>query len=134
MTKHVVLIVLVARVIHANAAPLIPPELVGEWVLESSDFDRVVRAGGLAIQAIYITAHGAGIGVSAPTTIGVKLTVVYDAAARILTVSVGREKPCDLRYDATLKTLKVVKAEFCEEFTFVRGRKQNPDHILEMLK
>ena len=91
-------------------------------------------AGGMGIYAIYITTDGAGAAIFAPIRVDVKLSVAYDITARLLTLSVGREKPCDLRYDSTVKTLKVQKTETCEAFTFIRGRAQVPDDILEMVK
>src|SRR5262245_40053364 len=92
---------------QAAAADNIPPELVGEWATEKSEFSGGALSKGAAM---YLTRQGVGALIGAPPPIGVKGPATYDAKTQVLTVRLTEQElvraTCRFIYDQSVKTLK----------------------------
>jgi len=126
--------ILAAWAIHAEAADSLPTDLVGEWATEKSEFSRGALSKGAAI---YLTAQGVGALIGAPPPIGALGPATYDAKTRMLTLRLTEHgqvmATCGFIYDPKLKILKGQGTE-CGADVFKRRRDDVPDYILKMLK
>jgi len=135
MTRRCLLIgILAASAIRADAADSLPTDLVGEWVTEKTEFTQDVLSRGAAL---YLTVRGVGALLGAPPPVGAMGPATYDARTRTLTLRLierGQDKAiCDFIYDPRAKTLRAEAPE-CGREIFKRRRDYVPDYVLRMLR
>ena len=99
MRKAFLILLFAAFVFRTIGADTIPPELIGEWATEQSQFDGDALTNGIAV---YLNTNGAAI-FAAPPPAGKKWHATYDVTNRVLSMSIDPQPGSGLTHTLTFR-------------------------------